>query len=300
MEILPFLDENEIIDIKTKATDAVSPAHKRFLEDEPVPDDDDVPLVDIDEVIVPIVSIDVFDVPNPLPSLHSPKADPQAKKTKKSKSAKSKKSRKLPSQTMQSHSEIEWFDILPPSEDQGPPPAYDTLQLNTDDEQEAPPAYGTLHLTSDDERGDPPLFDEITWKQTINNQGNASSAAVAYEAPPPEFTEEDLRLQEAIWAERRAKKEAARAAKGQRLIGASAAAASTRADATANGNASSAAVAYEAPPPEFTEEDLRLQEAIWAERRAKKEATRAAKGQRLIGASAAAASTRADASSDQL
>jgi hypothetical protein len=30
-------------------------------------------------------------------------------------------------------------------------------------------------------------------------------AAVEYEDPPPEFTEEDLRLQEMIWAEQRAK-----------------------------------------------------------------------------------------------
>ncbi len=52
----------------------------------------------------------------------------------------------------------------------------------------------------------------------------------------------------------------------------SVAAAFTRADATTNGRNASAAVEHEDPPPEFTEEDLRLQEAIWAEQRAKKAA----------------------------
>jgi hypothetical protein len=67
---------------------------------------------------------------------------------------------------------------------------------------------------------------------------------------------------------------AARAAKGQKALGASAAAALTRADVAPKGKDAAPAVEHEDPPPEFTEEDFRLQEVIWAEQREKEAAVR--------------------------
>ena len=287
MELLPHLDENDIIRIKTDAFGAVSPAHKRFLENEPAPGDDG--FVPMSEGTIPKLSSDVI---SRVQSLRSRKKILQAALMKESHAADARTSdprptvhhaHTLPSASTSgptnsverralnavkeklcnsdaSQSEHEWIDILPPDEDQGPPPAYETLQLTTDDETE-----------------DPPPFDEITWSGDaefdLNPNGKSATAAVEYEDPPPEFTEEDLRLQEAVWAEQRAKKAAAQAAKGQKSLGASVAAALTRADATANGKSATAAVEYEDPPPEFTEEDLRLQEAVWAKQRAKKAAS---------------------------
>jgi len=126
----------------------------------------------------------------------------------------------------------------------------------------------------------------------------ASSAAVEDLGPPPTFTEEDMRLYEASVAEKRAKKAAARAAKGRIPLNASAAAVVPRADENAHGRSSSAAVEDLGPPPTFTDEDMRLHEASVAEKRAKKAAARAAKGRiplntsgrRVQGGSAAAAS----------
>ncbi len=307
MEILPFLDENDIIGIKSEALGADSPAHKRFRENQPLPEDN---------LFVPMSAVTNLssDVLSRARSLRSRKTSLQAALTKESNSAAAKTSDQRPTMrhshalpsasssglttrlerralnavqekhrnTDASHSVHEWSDIFPPNEDPGPPPAYATLQLTTEDDADDPPAYEKLQITSDVGMENPPLFDEKVWNRDIafdgKPNGKNASAAVEYEDPPPEFTQEDLRLQEAIWAERRAKKAAARAAKGQKVLGASAAAALTRADdVTANGKNASAAVEYEDPPPEFTQEDLRLQEAIWAERRAKKAAARAAK-----------------------
>ncbi len=242
MELLPHLDENDIISIKTDAFGAVSPAHKRFLENEPMPGDDC--FVPMCKVTIPKLSSDVLSRAR---SLRSRKTILQAALMKESTAAEARTSdprptgyhaHTLPSASRSgstnrierralnadkeklcssdaSQSEHEWTDISPPDEDQGPPPAYETLQLTSDDETEdpslilppdedqgPPPAYETLQLTSDDETEDPPLFDEIAWSRDtevdLNPNGNNAPAAVEYEDPPPEFTEEGLRLQEAI------------------------------------------------------------------------------------------------------
>ena len=49
----------------------------------------------------------------------------------------------------------------------------------------------------------------------MSAHGTSSSAAFQDWGPPPTFTEEDMRLHEASVAEQRAKKAAARAAKGR-------------------------------------------------------------------------------------
>ncbi len=226
MELLPSLDENDIIGIKTDALGAVSSAHKRFRESEHVPGDDSC--VPMSKVTIPKLSSDVV---SRAQSLRSRKKILQAALMKESNSAAAKISDPRPTvhhahtfpcasssgptnrvahralnavkeelcNSDTSHSDHEWTDILPPDEDQGPPPAYETLQV-----------------TSDDETEDPPPFDENAWSADrgfdLTSSRNHASAAVEYEDPPPEFTEEDIRLQEAIWEEQRAKNAAARAA----------------------------------------------------------------------------------------
>ncbi len=68
----------------------------------------------------------------------------------------------------------------------------------------------------DEDRGPPPAYDDIVMliKDAFEVQQqdalpHDTPAAVEYEDPPPEFTDADLRLQEAIWAEQRAKQAAA-------------------------------------------------------------------------------------------
>ena len=68
MELLPSLDENDIISIKTNALGAVSPAHMRFLESEHVPGDDS--FVPMSEDAIPNLC---SDVPPLARSLQSPK-----------------------------------------------------------------------------------------------------------------------------------------------------------------------------------------------------------------------------------
>jgi hypothetical protein len=148
-----------------------------------------------------------------------------------------------------SRSDTELRDAVSSDEDCGPPPPIPEDVWGSDD---------------DEDRGPPPAYDDIAMLienafeiQQRDALPHDTPVDVEYEDPPPQFTEEDLRLQEAIWAEQRAKKAAARAAKGQKFLGASAAAALTHADdANANGKNASAAVEYEDPPPEFTVGDL--------------------------------------------
>ncbi len=97
--------------------------------------------------------------------------------------------------------------------------------------------------------------------------------------PPPAFDEEDMKMAEALEAERRAnvttKKAAARYAKAQ-----------------GSPKTSPAVVGDWGPAPAFDEEDMKMAEALEAERRAKKAAARSAKAQGSPG-TAEAASTRA-------
>ncbi len=169
MERLPFLDENDIIAVKTEATGAVSPAHRRFQETEPVPDND-VPCAEI-------IWNPSRNVISHARSLRSRKRTLQANMSMKSNFAAANSadpqptvnhSRTLPGASSSGPPDnVErralnavWSDILPPEDDRGPPPAYDTLQLSTEDE------------------GDQPQ----------------NETAVEYEDPPPVFSEEDLRL----------------------------------------------------------------------------------------------------------
>ncbi len=150
-----------------------------------------------------------------------------------------------------SRSDTELCDVVSSDEDCGPPPPIPEDVWGSDD---------------DEDRGPPPAYDDIAMliedafeMQRRDALPHDTPAAVEFEDPSPEFTEEDIRLQEAICAEQRAKKAAARAAKGQKLLGALASAVFTHEDdATAIGKNASAAVEYEDPPPEFTEEEPRL------------------------------------------
>ncbi len=110
--------------------------------------------------------------------------------------------------------------------------------------------------------------------------------------PPPAFDEEDMKMAEVLEAERRAKKAAARAARGQTSLGHSASASDTHAAVNPHYRSTSATAEDWGPAPAFDEEDMKMAEALEAERRAKKAAARAAQGQdkrhaAIIGASAA-------------
>ena len=76
--------------------------------------------------------------------------------------------------------------------------------------------------------------------QSRSGMQHRHNAQVEDWGPPPTFTEEDMRLHEASVAEQRAKKAAARAAKGRIPLNTSAAAVVTRADVNAHGRSSSA------------------------------------------------------------
>jgi hypothetical protein len=93
--------------------------------------------------------------------------------------------------------------------------------------------------------------------------------------PPPAFDEEDMKMAEALEAERRAKKAAARSAKAQ------------------VSPTSPAVVEDWGPAPAFDEEDMKMAEALEAERRGKKAAARSAKAQVSPG-SRETASTRSE------
>ena len=111
--------------------------------------------------------------------------------------------------------------------------------------------------------------------------------------PPPAFDEEDKKMAEALEAERRAKKAAARAARGQTSLGHSASAADTRAAVNPHYRSPSAADEDWGPAPAFDEEDMQMTEALEAERRAKKAAARAAQGQDSSGKTSAGLHTGA-------
>ena len=97
--------------------------------------------------------------------------------------------------------------------------------------------------------------------------------------PPPAFDEDDMKMAEALAAERRAQKAAARAARGQTSLGHSASAADTRAAVNPHYRSPSAAVEDWGLPPPFDEDDMKMAEALAAERRAQKAAARAAREQ---------------------
>ena len=88
-----------------------------------------------------------------------------------------------------------------------------------------------------------------------------------------------MKMAEALAAERRAHKAAARAARGQTSLGHSASAADTHAAVNPHHRSPSAAVEGLGPAPAFDEEDLKMAEALEAERRTKKAAARAFKAQ---------------------
>ncbi len=78
MELLPSLDENDIISIKTNALGAVSPAHMRFLESEHVPGD--ASFVPMSEDAIPNLC---SDIPPLSRSLHTHKTTRSSAATKK-------------------------------------------------------------------------------------------------------------------------------------------------------------------------------------------------------------------------
>jgi hypothetical protein len=86
-------------------------------------------------------------------------------------------------------------------------------------------------------------------------------------------------MAEALAAERRAQKAAARAARGQTSLGHSVSAADTRAAVNPHYRSPSAAVEDWGPSPAFDEKDMKMAEAPAAERRTQKAAARAAREQ---------------------
>ncbi len=355
LELLPTLDENQIIGIATEALGSLSAAHKRFQENEqPVPEQDGS-FVPLNEMVVQNSARDAI----------SPARPARTRKTVAAASGVSTKSMTLKSQRsvglvtsaekrvpVDGHRDATslspgsgWSDAVSQAHKKisqsrshkaantrtnMPEPArsadYPETSLNSTEKIERTSdktdrnTGASLWSSSLPDTSLREVIVDIDARDLKKSQSSqskiraksqiqplSSSRAASFLPfirnmsddldPPPAFDEEDIfnmKVAEAFEAERRAKKAAARAAaaRGQTPLGHSASAADTRAAVNLHYRSPSAAVEDWGPAPAFDEGDMKMAEALEAERRAKKAAARAAQGQdkrhaAIIGISAA-------------
>jgi hypothetical protein len=368
MELLPVLDGNDIIGIKTEALGAISPAHRRFRESEPLPDDDGSFTVPMSEVIIPNLS---SDVPSSARSFRSPKTTRPSAATEKSDFA---SANTLNSRTAVNHSQV-WPNI---SSSAQPKTSERFSNPNSSAASFAQLSLSCLLKSAKTPLDEPEILvpgsiynsrTMMKWRNYLH-QLEISKAQDEYDAAADLEGHEEFECTDSFRSdenpsnlsitELQSKLVAAKnpvVSKNQRIVGHSVVISTgqeyreriiSRSDTELCDAVSfdedwgpsppfpedvwgsndeedwsppsaydkkatfivdafeieqrdviphdrPAAVEDEDPIPEFSEEDLRLQEAIWAGERAKKAAAaRAAKGQKSLSTSVVAASTRAD------
>ncbi len=351
LELLPTLDENQIIGMATEALGSLSAAHKRFQENEPVPEQDGS-IVPLNEMVVQNSTRDAISPARPARTQKTVVAAASGVSTK-STTLKSQRSvglvtsaenrvpvdghrdatslspgSGLPDAVCQAHKKISHArsQKAANSSPNMPKPSRSTDYLeksrNSTEKIErasdktvrnAGVSLWSSALTDtslrevivDIDARDLQKSQSSHSKIGVTSQIQSSSSSRAASSlpfirnksddldPPPAFDEEDMKwTAEALEAERRAKKAAARAARGQRSLGHSASESDTHAVVNPHYRSPSAAAEDWGPAPAFDEEDMQMTEALEAERRAKKAAARAAQGQdkrhaAIIGVSAA-------------